>query len=116
MKNITGCFCAYIMISTLSFVAHAAEGANQGSPTSSVIFDAQYQGKYSDMLGYYAEKVTITTLDEMPFFGESENTSFYYSLTKIGAIDGELYSHAQSCTSDVGSSWLAQVSISDEVT
>jgi len=83
---------------------------------SAAHFDAQYNGEYASAIGYYAEKITITTLDEMPFFGESESTSHYYSLTRIGAIDGKLFSRAQSCTSEVGGSWLAQVSISDEVT
>ncbi|MBT4520802.1 MAG: hypothetical protein HOC23_12425 [Halieaceae bacterium] len=92
----------------------AGDERSTGNPSTQ--FDLQYGGDYAHMVGYYAEKVTITTLDEMPFFGESESTSHYYSLTRIGAIDGELFSRAQSCTSEVGGSWLAQVSISDEVT
>ncbi len=91
-------------------------GNDKGVTDTTAYFDVQYNGEHAEILGYYAEKVVITTLDEMPFFGESENTSFYYSLTQIGAIDGKLFSRAQSCTSEVGSSWLAQVSISDEVT
>lgn len=92
----------------------AGNEKSTGNPSTQ--FDVYYDGDYAHTVGYYAEKITITTLDEMPFFGESESTSHYYSLTRIGAIDGELFSRAQSCTSEVGGSWLAQVSISDEVT
>jgi hypothetical protein len=102
----------------LSQISHANHNADPNTPSAAapaIIFDQQYTGEHSELLGYYAEKVTLTTLDETPF-GEAENTSYYYSLTRIGAINGELYSHAQSCTSDVASSWLVQVSITDEVT
>lgn len=69
------------------------------------------------IVGTYAEKIQLTTLDQMPMSEEpAESVGTYYSLTRIVEKDGELFSRALSCKSEVQSPEGIEIIVPDEMT
>ncbi|HOW51527.1 MAG TPA: hypothetical protein PLV42_05720 [bacterium] len=65
------------------------------------------------LIGVYAEKVIVSTIDKMSMLGEFQTTGTYYSVTRIEKVEGVLQSRASSCHSVIKSTSPATTTVPD---